>query len=102
MGLHLKEISRVTPAGRHAVVIMDSAGYNLAKGLPVYSNLTPVYLSSYSPVLNSAELHEHELCNKCFESYEEIVDACCNAWNKLTAETGRIASLCYRRWVVIE
>ena len=107
MGLHLKEISRVTPAGRHAVVIMDRAGYHLAKGLPVYSNLTPVYLPPYSPELNSAEqlwewLREHDLSNRCFESYEDIVDTCCNAWNKLTAETGRIASLCYRSWAVIE
>ena len=47
-------------------------------------------------------LREHELCNRCLESYEDIVDACCNAWNKLTAETDRIASLCYRRWAVIE
>ena len=47
-------------------------------------------------------LCEHELCNRTLESYEDIVDACCNAWNKLTAETDRIASLCYRRWAVIE
>ncbi|MCL6272356.1 transposase, partial [Sansalvadorimonas sp. 2012CJ34-2] len=84
MGLHLKEISKVTPAGRHAIVIMDRAGYHLEKELPDYSNLTPVHLPPYSPELNSAEqlwewLREHDLSNRCFDGYEDIVDACCNA-----------------------
>ena len=86
---------------------MDRAGHHLAKGLPVYSNLTPVHLPPYFPRTEQYGatgewLREHELCNRCFESYEDIVDACCNVWNKLTAETGPIASLCYQRWTVIE
>ena len=43
MGLHLKEISRVKPAGRHAVVIMDrleqADGRNWLHGQPLLSTL---------------------------------------------------------------
>ncbi|MET4694324.1 hypothetical protein V5J35_004411 [Endozoicomonas sp. NE40] len=88
-------------------MIIDRAGYHVAKELPEYSNLTLIHLPPYSPELNSAEqlwewLREHDLSNRCFESYESIVDACCDSWNKLVAETGRIASLCFRSWAVIE
>jgi hypothetical protein len=32
-------------------------------------------------------------------AYEAIVDAACTAWNKLTAEAGRITSLCSYPWI---
>jgi hypothetical protein len=31
-----------------------------------------------------------------FDSYDAIVDACVSAWNKLTAQTGRIRSIATR------
>jgi len=33
-----------------------------------------------------------------FDSYEAIVHACGEAWNKLTAQPGRIASIATREW----
>jgi len=49
----------------------------------------------YSPELNPTEnvwqfLRQAYLSNRVFETWEAIVDACCEAWNRLTAETGRI------------
>jgi hypothetical protein len=40
------------------------------------------------------------LANRVFDSYEAIVDACCDAWNKLTAEPARIASIATRNWAL--
>ncbi|MGM0661028.1 MAG: IS630 family transposase, partial [Pseudomonadota bacterium] len=36
--------------------------------------------------------------NRIFESYDEILDHCCDAWNKLIAQPDRIASIGCRKW----
>ena len=104
--LHLDEIHKATPEGRHAVVLMDKAGYHLSKSLPKYKNLMTIFLPSYSLELNSAEqiwewLRLHELSNRVFESYEELVESCCAAWSNLNAEVGRFSSLCHRKLAVL-
>jgi putative transposase len=39
-------------------------------------------------------LRERYLSHRLLADYEAVVDACCRAWNALTAEPGRIKSLC--------
>jgi hypothetical protein len=34
-----------------------------------------------------------------FRTTDEIIDGCCDAWNWLLAETGRIRSLCSYPWL---
>ncbi len=106
MGLHLAEIAKQTPKGRHAGVIIDNAGYHHSGELPKYENLTLIPLPSYAPELNSAEqlwewLREHDLSNRSFKNHDDIVNACCNGWNKLVSEIGRLRSLCSRTWAVV-
>jgi len=36
-----------------------------------------------------------------FAGYDEIIDACCDAWRRLEAEAGRIQSIATRSWVSI-
>jgi hypothetical protein len=43
-------------------------------------------------------LRQTYLSNRVFENWEAIVDACCDAWNRLTNETGRIKSIATRNW----
>jgi hypothetical protein len=43
-------------------------------------------------------LKQNYLSNRVFETYEDIVDACWVAWNKLMAMPDRIASICAREW----
>ncbi len=62
-------------------------------------NITPIILPLYSPELNPAEnvreyLRKNKLANRHYETYEDIVEACCDAWNSLMAMPDRIA--CYR------
>lgn len=38
-------------------------------------------------------LRERYLSHRLLADYEAVVDACCDAWNALVAEKGRIQSL---------
>jgi hypothetical protein len=60
------------------------------------------YSSELNPVENVWEyLRQNRLSNRVFESYDAIVDACCHAWNALTAEPGRIRSIATRPWASV-
>lgn len=104
MNLHLAEISRHVAPGAHAVLWADGAGWHRIGGkLNVPDNITLLKLPPYSPELNPVEnvwqyLRQNQLSNRVFATYETIVDACCDAWQKLAAEAGRIRSIATRPW----
>lgn len=103
---HLQQIATRTQPGRHAVVIMDGAGWHtddIAQGI---DNLSIIKLPPYSPELNPIEqvwqwLRQNELANRCFEGYEDIVEQCCRAWNSFISDSKRVASLCSRDWIKV-
>lgn len=104
MRLHLIEISKTIAPGAHAVVIIDGAGWHSARDLAVPGNITLLPLPPYSPELNAQEnvwqfLRQNYLAGRVFADYDAIVDACCEAWNRLAAETGRITSIAARDWL---
>ncbi len=37
--------------------------------------------------------------NRCFDGYEDIVDACCDAWNIIIEDVERVKQLCDRDWI---
>ena len=103
MQCHLDEISRCVAQDTHAALLMDQAGWHKAIKLKIPDNITIIFIPSYSPELNPVEniwqfLRQNYLSNQVFETYEDIVEACCNAWNKLTAEAERITSIAERDW----
>ena len=56
-----------------------------------------------SPELNPAEnvweyLRQRWLSNRIFKDYDAILDAVCDAWNRLIAEPDRIRSIGTRSW----
>jgi hypothetical protein len=90
----------------HALVLLDRAGWHTTHKLKLPANLTLLHLPPRSPELNPTEnvwqyLRQTWLSNRVFDSYAHICDACCEAWNKLTAEGGRIASIATREWAII-
>jgi len=104
MNLFLAELAQAVAPGTHAVVLMDKAGWHIADDLVVPANITPVFLPSYSPELNPIErlwlyLKDNHLSHRVFDGPDEIIEACCDAWNTLIAETGRIRSLCSYPWL---
>jgi len=104
MNLHLAEIGRHVTPGAHAVLWADGAGWHRIGGkLNVPDNITLMKLPPYSPELNPVEnvwqyLRQNQLSNRVFANYDAIVEACCDAWQKLSAEAGRIKSIATRPW----
>ncbi len=106
MNLHLIEISKRVAPDAHAVVTMDGAGWHQQGGrLQVPRNISILLLPPYSPELNPQEnvwqyLRQNYLANRVFDTYDDIVDACCDAWNKLTKQPDVITSIATREWAL--
>ncbi|BBU63805.1 hypothetical protein MSC49_37400 (plasmid) [Methylosinus sp. C49] len=103
MSLLLVEISKAVTPGAHAALVIDRAGWHMTDKLVVPSNITLVPLPAKCPELNPAEnvwqfLRENWLSNRVFKSYDDIVDHCCAAWNKLIDQPWRIMSIGLREW----
>jgi len=105
MNAHLKMISkqvRRAGGGRHVVLVLDQAGWHVAKALKVPDNITLMYLPPYSPELNPVErlwlyLRNHYLSNRVFADEDHLWNACGNAWNRIEPE--RLNTICNTQWV---
>jgi hypothetical protein len=106
MQLHLDEIARHVAKGAHAVLLLDRAGWRTTDKLDVPKNISLVFLPSRSPELNPVEniwqfLRANWLSNRVFETYDAIIDAACDAWNRLIAQPQSITSTGMRDWAHI-
>ena len=105
MGVFLAELARAVPAGTHAALVLDGAGWHVSDDLSVPANLTLIHLPPYSPELNPIErvwehLRDRWLSHRVLAGgYEAVVDAACAAWNALLAEPGRLRSLTSFPWL---
>jgi transposase len=73
----LEHVSRELPAGVHAVLIWDGAGYHTAAGLEVPGNISLILLPPYSPELNPVEnlwhyLRSHHWSNRTYRDYAAL------------------------------
>ena len=103
MGLHLAVISAKVAPGRHAALLLDQAGWHMSDRLTVPANITIVPLPAKCPELNPQEnvwqfMRDNWLSNRIFKSYDDILDHCCFAWNRLTDQPWRIMSIGLRQW----
>ena len=103
MLIHLEHISAKVAEGRHAVIVMDRAAWHTTQRIQKFSNITVLPLPPTSPELNPTEqvwqmLRDESLANRCFEGYEDIVQACCDAWNWFVDTPNRVKNLCSRSW----
>jgi hypothetical protein len=104
MQLHLDEIARTVKRGAHAALLLDRAGWHTTSALAVPKNITLILLPSRAPELNPVEniwqyLRQTWLSNRVFETYEDIIDAACDAWRRLIAQPDTITSIGSREWV---
>src|SRR5690242_10812223 len=100
---HLAEISRHVSVGAIALLVLDGAGWHSSPQLKVPDNIVLLPLPPYAPELNPVEnvwefLRANFLSHRVWDTYEAILDACQNAWNKLMEMPDRIASLTRRPW----
>jgi hypothetical protein len=92
MNLHLAEIATAVSPGAHAVLVPRRRGLAPDRGeLRVPANISLLHLPPYAPELNPVEnlwafLRGNKLSNRIFETYDAILDACCEAWNWLMSQ----------------
>ena len=103
MTAHLAEISEAVAADAHAVVLLDQAGWHTANALEIPDNITLMPLPPRSPELNPTEniwqfIRDNWLSNRIFRSYNDILDHCCAAWNRLVDQPWTIMSIGIRDW----
>jgi DDE superfamily endonuclease len=104
MNEHLVEIGCCISPGAHAVLILDGAGWHPRAGLAVPANITLLFLPTYSPELNPVEelwheLRRHYLANRVIDTVEELIEACCYAWNAALHKPGFIKSVTGFSWL---
>jgi transposase len=100
----LDGFAKQLPKNEVAALFLDRAGWHRSKKLVVPQNVVLFPLPAYSPELNPIEriwlhLKERFLSHRLHDDYNAILDAVCDAWNRLTAEAGRITSLCAFPWI---
>jgi hypothetical protein len=103
MQAHLAEISATVASDAHAILILDKAGWHLARALVVPGNITILPLPPRSPELNPVEniwqfMRDNWLSNRVYKGYDDIVAHCCAAWNDLIDQPWRIRSIGRREW----
>ena len=104
MQQHLELISQRTEPERHAVVIMDGAGWHTDDIAKDFTNMSIIKRPPYSPELNPIEqvwswLRQHCLANRCFNGYSDIMNACLDAWNHFVGDVKQVKVLRARSWV---
>jgi len=104
MSVFLEEFAKTIPDDTHVALLLDQAGWHGAKALRVPDKITLVPLPPYSPELNPAEpvwlyLRNRFLSFRVYPGIEAIEDALTAGWNKLRAETGRLASITGFPWI---
>ena len=103
MNLHLQAIGRAIAPGAHGVLVLDGAGWHTSHALKPPDNITLLCLPPYSPELNPVEnvweyLRKNKLALRVYDRYEDILEACCDAWTDLIAIPTRLASITIRHW----
>ena len=103
MNVHLAEISAAVDPGAHAVLILDQAGWHTTPKLRLPDNITILPLPAKAPELNPTEniwqfMRDNWLSNRVFTSGVDIVDHCCDAWNRLIDQLWTIMSIGLRDW----
>lgn len=110
------KISLAVAPGAHAVVLVDQAGWHTTNKLEMPGNISIIALPAKCPELNPAcakrrrfavarggeniwqFMRENWLSNRVFTSYDNIVDHCCEAWNKLIDQPWHIITIGRRNW----
>jgi hypothetical protein len=103
MNLHLVEIAAAVVPGAHAVLLPDQAGWHMSTRLAVPPNVTIIALPPKCPELNPVDnvwqlMRDNRLSNRIFKSYDDLIDHCCEARDKLTDQPRRIMSIGLRQW----
>jgi len=98
----LSGLSGTLAPDEHAILVLDNAGWHVARALRVPANVTLLFLPPYAPELNPVErlwawLRSHQLSNRVFADYDELLRETDRAW--LTLDAATIKSVCACPWI---
>ena len=102
MNRHLVDIGAAVPRGRHALVVLDGAGWHRSKSLEIPGDVSLLRLPPYSPEPNPVEtvfqfLKQGNFDNQVFATAEEVKDRVEKVWNDFAHTPGGVASLGKKR-----
>ncbi len=105
MNHHLRFISQEAGDDAYVVLVLDQAGWHVAKNLKVPHNITLMHLPPYSPELNPVErlwayIRSHYLSNQAYDDYQQLFDAASSAWNKISSN--QFKTICNATWLMHE
>jgi transposase len=104
LNLFLEQFSRELPAGVHAVLIWDGAGFHTGAELVVPSNVSLIQLPPYSPELNPVEnlwhyLRAHYWSNRPYRDYQELEEEASRSLCAVCEDTETIKTVCNAPYV---
>jgi transposase len=104
LNLFLEQMSRELPAGVHAVLIWDGAGYHTSGDLVVPSNISVILLPPYSPELNPVEnlwhyLRSHHWSNRPYQDYDELESEAAKSLCTVCLDREKVKSICNAEYV---
>jgi transposase len=99
INLFLEQFARERPAGVHAVLIWDGAGYHTAGAVVVPPNVSLILLPPYSPELNPVEnlwhyLRSHDWSNRVYGGYEELEQEAVRSLCRVCLDAERMKTVC--------
>ena len=99
VNLSLDPFSRELPAGVHAVLIWDGAGFHIGKGLVVPGNVSLIRLPPYSPELNPVEnlwhyLRSHHWSNREYEGYKALEEEAIRSVRGVCQDVEKLKTIC--------
>ena len=99
VNLFLEQFARELPAGVHAVLFWDGAGFHTGTDLVVPSNGSLIQLPPYSPELNPVENLWHYLCahhwsNRPYRDYDALQEEAIRSLCAVREDTVTIKTVC--------
>ena len=103
MSIFLTEVAQ-RHADEFVLMVMDRAGWHVAKNLPLPDKLRLVFLPPYSPELNPAEplwktLRQDAFANRVFKNLDAVEDVLCNTLASLESNPSRVQSFSGFHWI---
>ena len=107
VNLFLRQFSRELPAGSHAILVWDGAGYHTSDTVEVPANVSLIQLVPYSPELNPVEnlwhyLRSHYWSLRVYADYEALEEAAMHAWRQVCLVPESVRSICAAPYVDVK
>jgi putative transposase len=104
VNLFLEQFSRELPAGVHAVLLWDGAGYHTSEAIRIPKNVSLIQLLPYSPELNPVEnlwhyFRSHYWSLRVYRGYGELEEAAMSAWREVCLKPELVGSICAAPYV---